>query len=239
MTKKTIAIMQPYLFPHIGYFQLVNAAKEFVFYDDVNYIKKGWINRNNILVNGKSNKFTVPIDNPSQFVKIKNTHLKKDLYENWVIKFFKSIHQNYCQAPYYDEVYFILELVFLNSKIESISDLSSHSIIETSKYLNLKTNFHFSSIDFSESKPLERAERLVSIVSKFKSTEYINSIGGVELYNKSFFRKYNINLSFLDSEITTYKQFKNDFVPGLSMIDVLMFTGKEQINDMLKAYKLL
>ena len=129
--------------------------------------------------------------------------------------------------------------MFLNSKIESISDLSSHSIIETSKYLNLKTNFHFSSIDFSESKPLERAERLVSIVSKFKSTEYINSIGGVELYNKSFFRKYNINLSFLDSEITTYKQFKNDFVPGLSMIDVLMFNGKEQINDMLKAYKLL
>lgn len=239
MTRKTVSIMQPYLFPYIGYFQLVKAAKEFVFYDDVNYIKKGWINRNNILVNGKSNKFTVPLDSPSQFKKIVNTHIKKDFYDIWVIKFLKTIHQNYRKAPYYDEVYFLLEKVFLNSKIESISDLSSRSIIETSNYLNLKTNFHFSSIAFPDSESLERAERLVSIVSKFESTDYINSIGGVELYNKPFFIKYNIKLSFLDSEITTYKQFKNDFIPGLSIIDVLMFNSKEEINEMLKAYKLV
>lgn len=231
--------MQPYLFPYIGYFQLVHAAKEFVFYDDVNYIKKGWINRNNILVNSKSNKFTVPLDSPSQFKKIKNTYIKKDLYDNWVIKFLKTVHQSYRKAPYYDEVYFFLEKIFLNSKIESISDLSSHSIIETSNYLNLKTNFHFSSTAFSNSEPLERGERLVSIVSKFESTDYINSIGGVEIYNKSFFKKHNINLSFLDPEIITYKQFKNDFIPGLSIIDVLMFNGKEEINEMLKAYKLV
>jgi len=239
MRKKTVSIMQPYLFPYIGYFQLVNAAKEFVFYDDVNFIKRGWINRNNILVNGKSYKFTVPIDTPSQFKKIEKTHIKKDLYDIWVTKFLKTIHQSYRKAPYYDEVYFFLEKVFLNSKIKSISDLSSNSIIETSNYLNLKTNFHFSSIAFSNSEPLERAERLVSIVSKLESTDYINSIGGVDIYNKSFFMEHNIHLSFLDSEITTYKQFNNDFIPGLSIIDILMFNSKEEINEMLKAYKLV
>jgi len=231
--------MQPYIFPYIGYFQLVNAVKEFVFYDDVNYIKNGWINRNNILVNGKSNRFTIPIDNPSSFVEIKNTYIKKDLYNNWVIKFFKSIHQNYSKAPNYDQIYPILELVFLSSKIESISDLSTLSIIETSKYLNLETNFHFSSITFPETKSLNRADRLVSIVSKLESTEYINSIGGIELYDKYFFKKHNINLRFIDSEITNYKQFNNDFVSGLSIIDILMFNSKEQIVDMLKVYKLV
>lgn len=239
MIVKAVGIMQPYIFPYLGYFQLINAVQEFVFYDDVNYIKKGWINRNNILCNGKANLFTVPLEKPSQNMLIKDTYIKRELYDDWVKKTLKMIHQSYFKAPFYNEVYPILENVFFDSKIETISDLSILSIIETSKFLDLKTNFHLSSISFSNSKDFNRAERLVSITNKLKSTEYINSIGGIKLYNKPFFKKNQINLSFIESNLGYYKQFRNEFIPGLSIIDILMFNNKEQINSMLKDYKLV
>lgn len=239
MTVKKIAIMQPYIFPYIGYFQLVQSVNEFVFYDDVNFIKKGWVNRNNILVNGESNRFTIPLNKQSQNFEIKDTLIKKEVYFKWASKFLKSVNQHYKKAPFYDTVYPMLEKVFLHPRINSISDLSSLSVTETSQYLNIGTNFSFSSQAFSESKTLGRADRLISIVSKLEGTEYINSIGGIELYDKNYFKKFNIDLKFIYSETPVYQQYQNEFVPGLSIIDVLMFNQTETINQMLKCYKLI
>ena len=120
MTGKTIAIMQPYIFPYIGYFQLIQSVNEFVFYDDVNFIKKGWINRNNILVNGEANRFTIPINNQSQFNEIKDTLIKKEVYYKWVSKFLKSIHQNYKKAPFYDIIYHLHDMPHLLKYIHKV-----------------------------------------------------------------------------------------------------------------------
>src|SRR4051812_42347879 len=99
-----LAIMQPYIFPYIGYFQLIAAVDAFVIYDDVNYIKQGWINRNRILFNGKDLLFTVPLENASSFKKINEVSVHKHLYEGWKVKFGKSLRATYFKAPYFNEI---------------------------------------------------------------------------------------------------------------------------------------
>lgn len=86
-----IAIMQPYIFPYIGYFQLINAVDKFIIYDDVNYIKQGWINRNKILLNNEDYLFTFPLKNASSYKKINEIELSENLYSKWKIKFFKTL----------------------------------------------------------------------------------------------------------------------------------------------------
>src|SRR5690606_3799363 len=98
-----IAIMQPYLFPYLGYFQLINAVETFVFYDDVNFIKRGWINRNQILVDNKAALFTVPLKKASQNKLINEIDMAID--EKWLSQFFKTIEQNYKNAPYFDDTF--------------------------------------------------------------------------------------------------------------------------------------
>src|SRR5690554_5438915 len=122
-----IAVMQPYLFPYIGYFQLIQAVDKFVFYDDVNFIKKGWINRNRILINNKDLSFSVPLNKVSQNKTINETFLNLDTFEEWKEKFIKTIGQNYKKAPYFDGVSEVINNI-LNTKCNTISDLAIESV---------------------------------------------------------------------------------------------------------------
>lgn len=236
---KSIAVMQPYVFPYVGYFQLIQAVDEFVFYDDVNFIKQGWINRNKILINGGASVFTIPLLKGSSFKLIKDTKINTGLYPKWKKKFFKSIQQNYTKAEYFEPTYGIIENVLNNNSVTTISELAIHSVKSISDYLELGTKFYTSSEKFPQFSDLERTLRLKQICDSLGADAYINSIGGQDLYNKEDFRKEDLNLYFINSALKPYQQFGNEFVAGLSIIDVLMFNSKRDARQILLNYELV
>lgn len=232
-----IAVMQPYIFPYIGYFQLISAVDKFVFYDDVNFIKQGWINRNKILVSGQGHLFTVPLSKANSFTLIKDTMINNKLYGIWKMKFLQTLAQSYKNAPYFSSIYTLITEV-LNHMHTHISDLAIDSIQTVSRYLNLKTDFIISSRSYNN-RNLERQERLFDICRQENCTHYINAIGGQDLYKKEDFLKEGIQLDFIKSLPLDYKQFKNPFIPHLSIVDILMFNSPEEINYLLTKYELI
>lgn len=230
-----IGIMQPYIFPYIGYFQLIKSVDKFVFYDDVAFIKQGWINRNRILINGQGFLFTVPVKQISSFENIANTEI---LYlPDWRKKFLASIENAYKKAPFFKDVFlFINEIISKDHK--DISSLARTSVISTLKYLQIPKDIVLTSEKYNN-KHLKSEERIIDICKQENVAGYINAIGGTELYSKDTFNSKNISLQFLKPNIDPYIQFKNEFVPGLSIIDVLMFNDVNKVNQLLNNYQLI
>jgi hypothetical protein len=230
-----LGIMQPYIFPYVGYFQLINAVDKFVIYDDVNFINKGWINRNRILNNGKDSLFSVPLREASQNKLINEIEVNWD--EAWKSKFLKTLEQCYKKAPFYQEVLPIIEQT-ISLDNEVISKVIENNLRLICYYLEIKTEI-ISSSDIYKNTHLKAQERILDICLQEKATQYINPIGGLELYNKEFFEAKKIKMDFIKSSSIEYKQYKNEFIPWLSMIDVLMFNSKEQIKEFLDNYELV
>ena len=232
-----VAVMQPYLFPYIGYFQLVNAVDYFVFADDVNYIKRGHINRNKILLNNKEQYFTVPCHKPSQNRLINEIKIADDI-KGYPDNLLSTIRQAYKKAPFFDQIFPIIQSIF-NHQYTDIYELAANSVINISNYLEIGTTFTYSSITFGDTKGQERSTRLINITKESGSNHYINPIGGNVLYDKEHFKNNGVTLEFLSPQITAFKQFNDDFVPNLSIIDVLMFNSPEQTKILLEQYKLV
>jgi hypothetical protein len=230
-----IGIMQPYIFPYIGYFQLINSVDKFVIYDDVNFINKGWINRNRILNNGKDSLFSIPLKEASQNKLINEIEVNWDIA--WKSKFLKTLEQCYKKAPFYQETLSIIEQT-LNIDNEPISKVVEQNLRLICEYLDIKTEIISSSAIYKNIN-LKAQERILDICLQEKATQYINPIGGLELYDKDFFEAKNIKMNFIKSNSIEYKQYKNKFVPWLSMIDVLMFNSKKEIKDFLDNYELV
>ncbi len=229
-----IAVMQPYLFPYLGYFQMVNSVDKFIFYDDVNYIKGGWINRNNIIQNNEKQLITLNLISSST-----NKDIKDIYVGNNHAKLLKTIKQNYLKAPFFEAVFPVVDEI-LSSCVSnvSISEIAGQSIIKVSEYLKVNTIFEFSSELYADTKGMFKADRLVEICKRNNANTYINAVGGVDLYSKGYFKKKDINLFFIQSQIREYKQFNNEFIPYLSIIDVMMFNSVGVITEMLNKYEL-
>jgi hypothetical protein len=230
-----IAIMQPYFCPYIGYFQLLKLADKFVIYDDVNYINKGWINRNNILVNANKFLFQIPLIEASQNKKINTIEIVND--DKWKYKFLKTVTHSYKNAPYFTNIINLLENI-LNSNYKLISELNHLSIVKICEYLDIKTEILSTSSIF-DNHDLKGQYRILSICKKLNSDHYINPIGGVEIYDPNIFEKNGIKINFISHKEIIYKQFKNLFVPNLSIIDVMMFNNKEEIDKLLDQFNLI
>tara|TARA_B100000795_G_scaffold268331_1_gene255098 strand:- start:1761 stop:2450 length:690 start_codon:yes stop_codon:yes gene_type:complete len=227
-----LAVMQPYFFPYIGYWQLINAVDIFVIYDDVNFIKSGYINRNNIFQNGTSQLITLELLSSSSFKKINEINISNNSK-----KLLKNINQNYSKAPFFKDVFPMIEEI-LNNEQKDLAKFLGSSLIKISKYLNIDTKFIYSS-DLKNNKLLMAQERLIEISKILKATDYINAIGGIDLYDKDIFSQNKINLSFLKTHEISYKQFNYKFVQNLSIIDIIMFNGVDEIKKMLDEYELL
>lgn len=232
---KKLAIMQPYLFPYIGYFQLIKAVDKFIFYDDVKFIKQGWINRNNILLNGSPFLFTIPIANLKSYSLINEVNISYD--KKWKFKLLKTIHESYKRAPYFKAIFQIIESTFATDET-SISRMAISSIEEIMGYLELCTTLSKSSSSYSKS-GLKAQEKVLYICEKELADQYINPIGGQELYSKDIFKEHGIQLNFIKTKPIKYKQFNNDFTPNLSMLDVLMFNSREEVMLILEQYELI
>ncbi len=228
-----LAIMQPYLFPYIGYFQLMNAVDEFVVYDNIEYTKKGWINRNRILVNGKDSYISFPLKNDSDYLNINERYLA----DSWVTerkKILNKISESYKKSPNYNTVFPIIEKAVLFQDTNLFLFIL-HSLNLIREYLEIQTP-----LTKSSSVPIEhtlKAEKKVIGICKSRNADtYVNPIGGVDLYSKEQFKMEGIDLYFLKSKDISYKQYNNQFVPWLSIIDVLMFNSKDEIKRLIDFY---
>jgi hypothetical protein len=231
----TIAIMQPYIFPYIGYFQLINAVDKFIIYDDVNFINKGWINRNNILVGGKPHMFTIPLKDASQNKLINEVSMLKS--DPWRKKFLKTLQQSYQKAPNYQKVFILIEEI-VNFDPETIHEFTLHALQKTCAFMGIETEIVPSSRIYDNTN-LKGPDRILDICRQEKATHYINPVGGMELYDKNVFENEGIRLNFLKSVLSPYSQFQNAFVPWLSVLDILMFNDTEKVTTLLKDYELI
>ena len=231
-----LAIMQPYFMPYIGYFQLINSVDKFVIYDNIQYTKKGWINRNRILANGKDQLITLPIKKDSDYLNV----VERELSESWdkdKSKMLNVIKASYNKAPYFQETFELISKC-LNNPEANLFRFIYDSIVLINNHLEIKTPIIISStIDADHT--LKSQDKVLSLCKEQNADIYINSIGGVELYDKETFKQNNIKLNFIKSNPIQYKQFNNEFVSWLSIIDVLMFNSKEQIKEYLNNYTLV
>lgn len=222
-----LAIMQPYLFPYLGYFQLIEAVDKFVIYDDVAFIKQGWINRNNILINDRKYPFTIPLLHASSFKKINETIISERPF-NWDKKLLNTFRQAYKKAPYFKDVFPVIEKTFANTPGKTISSICFDGIKEVTQYLSCKTVIVPSSSVYNNQQ-IHSVERILDICKKEQITEYVNVLAGINLYEKQFFSENKITLQFIKSNPEKYQQYGNQFIDGLSIIDVLMFNSAEKI----------
>ena len=229
------AIMQPYIFPYIGYFQLIDSVDTFVVYDDVNYIKKGWVNRNNILVNGESHLFSISLKDVSQNKLINEINVDSDL--KWKNDLLKTIALSYKKAPFFSQVFPLIEAIILYEE-NNLAKFLTHSLRKICSYLAIETNIVVSS-EIEKNNDLKAQDKIIEICEKLNTTQYTNAIGGIELYEKQVFTNHNIALQFIKSNPIKYTQFKNEFIPWLSIVDVMMFNPPAAIKAMLANYELL
>lgn len=230
-----LGIMQPYFFPYIGYWQLMNAVDKYVIYDDVNFIKGGWINRNRILLNGKPQYFNVQMKGSSPFKLINEIEINNS--EISINKNLKTIYMAYHKAPYFSKVNLLVEKI-LKNQTQNLAEYVINSIKCIAEYLNIKSEIIISS-ELSKNNELKNQDKVIDICKKLKATDYYNAIGGMELYSFDEFRKNGINLSFLKTNDINYKQFNNEFVSNLSILDVMMFNSQEEIKTMLDNFTLI
>ncbi len=231
----TIAIMQPYLFPYIGYWQLINAVDTFVLYDNIEFSKKGWFHRNNILLNKQKTLFSIPLKKDSDSLDVRNRFISNEA-DKQITKILAQIENSYKKAPYFNDIFPLIKTIFMYNE-KNLFQYIYNSIILLCEYLDIKTTIVISStIDINHN--LKSQEKVIAINIALNSTQYINPIGGRELYDNQVFQKENIQLNFLESDVPVYKQFDNDFMPYLCIIDILMFNSIEDVKKMLSEYEM-
>ncbi|MGE5627299.1 MAG: WbqC family protein [Solirubrobacterales bacterium] len=230
-----LGVMQPYFFPYIGYWQLISIVDKFVVYDDVNYINRGWVNRNRILINGEPKFINLHLHNSSQNKLINEIQVSKE--PAFKIKLLKTLENNYKRAPYFETVYPLIKNLILNPEM-NLSRYLETSIKEICGYLEIGTEIIRSSA-IKKNNSLRGQDKIIEICNNLKTETYINSIGGLSLYSNETFENNNLTLFFLKPGIPEYTQFNNEFISGLSIIDVLMFNSIEQVKEMLNNYELV
>lgn len=227
-----LGIMQPYLFPYIGYWQLLNAVDKYIIYDDVNYIKSGFINRNNILLNEKAHWITLEVKGASSNKKINELEIG-----NNAIKIFKTIEQCYRKAPFFNEVIKVIENILCHDE-KNLALFVGNSLFKISSYLEINTTIEYSS-QLDKDNSLAAQDKVIDICKITGANHYINAIGGKSLYDENVFAGNGVKISFLKTIPIKYKQFSENFIHNLSIIDILMFRSKNEIQDHLRLFDLI
>ena len=230
-----LAIMQPYFFPYIGYFQMIAAVDQFIVYDNIKYTKKGWINRNRLLQNGKDEMFSLPLKSASDYLNVCERELVADFNRTKLLNLIKSAYQ---RAPYFAQTYPLIEQIVKYEEANLFRYLH-HSIVQTCAHLGIQTEIKISS-DISIDHGLKNQDKVLALCAAVGADTYVNAIGGMALYAKETFQQVGIELKFIHSKAFEYPQFDNEFVPWLSIIDVMMFNPLDAIQKCISSnYELI
>ena len=226
-------IMQPYFFPYLGYYQLAYYVDTFVIFDDVNFIKRGWINRNNILLNRQPHLVTVPLKKASQNKLINEIEVSSDF--NWEDKLIKKIKQSYLKSTNREDGNNIIKEVLLSSK--NISEISQKSLTSIFAYCGIKKKIIKSS-ELDYDRDLRGQKKILEICNHIGCEEYVNLPGGKDLYCKEDFDRSGIKLSFISKNEVIYPQQQKNFIDNLSMIDILMNNNSKNIKVLMSKFNL-
>ena len=227
-----LGIMQPYFMSYIGYFQLMKAVDKYVVYDDVNYIKGGWANRNHILINGEKEMFTVTLQKASPN-KLFNEIVIGDDFK----KLMKTLQMNYSRAINFDQTMVLMERI-ISFPNKQLAVFIANSFREILSYLSVETEILMSS-EIPKDNSLRGKDKIIQICEILGADTYYNAVGGKNLYDQEEFREHGITLNFVDSLPQVYSQLHTrEFVSGLSMIDVLMNNTKDKVNSLLESYQI-
>lgn len=219
----TLGIMQPYLLPYLGYFQLMKLVDVFVYYDDVTFIKQGWINRNNILLDGKEFRFTLELQNASSFRLINEIGIGRNRE-----KLYKTFSQAYSKAPCFKDASGLLYDIFHSDEYNLFRYiLQTHQRIFN--YLGIEINYLVSS-EIDKDSSLKGQDKVLDICKRLNATTYINAIGGQHLYSREDFKDNGIELFFIHP---------SEDLPKRSIFDVIMNNSPNVIKRMLENYELI
>lgn len=230
-TPCTLAIMQPYFLPYLGYFQLLAAVDAFVIYDDVNFINRGWINRNQFNINGQARMLTVPLQQASQNRLICEIALSPEA--GWRTKLLRSVQQAYARAPQFDRAYPLVEQIVMHPG-PNLADYLYHSLAALRDYLGLGTRLVRTSRCYGNG-GLKAQDRIIDICLREQATRYVNPAGGSELYERRAFSERGVELAFLSPTLRPYETGAMSYLPGLSIVDVLMHNSPQAMADHLHA----
>ena len=231
---KKVAIMQPYFLPYIGYFQLINSVDEFIVYDNIQFSKKGWFHRNRFLQNGRDEYFTLPLKKDSDYLDV-NQRVLSDTWSSDRDKTLRKLKEAYKKAPFFEEMFPKVEEIFLYPEI-NLFEFILNSLRSVCEILDIKKP-----IIISSTLEMDHAQKgqakVIAMCKALGATNYINPIGGLELYDNVEFQNHNLDLSFIKTKPIIYPQFNNVFVPWLSILDLLMFNTIDQIKTWLGEFE--
>ena len=254
-----LAIMQPYFMPYIGYFQAIVAVDKYILYSNLNFIKEAWMNRNRLLMrDGTIVLTTVPLRGKSSNVMIYDVEI--DNAQPWKTKFLRTVQMCYSRKPYYEEIYPIL-VDIMAKEYRLLKDLNAASIItiarslgitnqietDNTQYLLMEQLLQNIESDYSQlpylekTRPIRKVARVIEMCHRENADHFLNAIGGQQLYSKEEFLQYGIRLNFVQTDTIQYRQDTKtgEFVPNLSIIDVLMNNGITATRKFLSQYTLV
>jgi hypothetical protein len=235
---KSLAVMQPYFLPYIGYFQLIHCVDEFVLYDDVQYMKGGWVNRNRILENGRPSFITLPVEKGSLSDTIADKKLSRLTWERTKRKLIKRLYSCYGTAPNQAVILPLVEEI-LDFEEDDLAAFLENSLKIVCSYIGITTPMLRSSRLPESHGHLRGGDRLLNICMERRAAIYVNAIGGQDLYSKGEFFANGIRLKFLRPEPSPYPQHTAEHVPLLSILDVMMFRSRDAIQGMLNEYSMV
>lgn len=232
-----IGIMQPYFFPYIGYFSLINSTDFWVVFDTPQFIRHGWIERNRILKPGGADQYIkVPLIKASRNTSIQDMRINNT--SSWEEKIYAQLTLYKKKAPFYKGVLDLLKEV-LSYQGDSIVELNINGLKAVCKYLNIPFNYSIYShldLDIQVDSPDEWA---LEIAKHYKATTYINPENGMSFFDSQKYKDANVELLFQKMRLCEYKQIEGTFIPGLSIIDVMMFNSPAEIKTMLTNFELI
>ena len=225
-----LAIMQPYFLPYVGYFQLINSVDCFVIYDDIQFSKKSWVNRNRILVNGQETLFSIPLKKDSDYLDICERNVAEVF--DWR-RIYRQFEMGYKKSPNWDNWHPVVERI-LSYQSVNLFDYVNNSVTHMCDALGITTQIIKSS-DLKISRELKGKDRVIETCKVLNADIYINPIGGQELYSNQQFQESGIKLSFLRSKLSAYDQIKVEkFVPALSIMDIVFNCSSELTSNFIE-----
>jgi hypothetical protein len=220
------AIMQPYFLPYVGYFQLIASVDLFIVYDNLQYTKKGWINRNRMLRGGEAILFSLPLKKDSDYLDIRERELAASFARDDLIN---QLASAYRRAPRFVETMALVERI-VRFEDANLFRFVEHSIRAACEHLGIATEIRRSS-DVPIDHHLKGQSKVLALCEAVGAGMYVNAFGGVELYSKEEFRAAGIDLKFIRPLPFAYAQFGPEFVPWLSIVDLLMFNPIDEVQS--------
>jgi hypothetical protein len=232
-----LALMQPYFFPYLGYFQLICAVDRFILFDDVQYIQRGWINRNRILKPVEGHQYIqMPIAKHGSAALIKDVEAVPG--HKWKTRILRQVEHYHTSAPFYPAVRALLTDCFAFDGL-NVARLNGHCLRLVCSYIGIEPDIELSSrmgLDYMGIAGPD--EWGLTVSEQLGACEYVNPVGGVAFFDAAKYAEHGVKLTFLTPSLPPYDQRRDAFEPSMSIVDVLMFNSPDRVRAMLDDYKL-